>query len=144
MSVLVFNCKRSINYVSGRHSRVAFLLRQLVNILYFSTAHGLQLWGNSAEINIKLIIQNKPVRILADSDQRTSFRSLFVKESIPTVVSLYIYLCIVKVKTEIGSYALRGQFHSHNTRNSNLINTDFVRLSKTQSNSHIMSINFLK
>lgn len=139
-----------IEQVCTRLSRVIFLLRRLMDCVphasvrsaYFAFFHsimryGLIFYGNSSGINSVLLLQKKAVRILAKADYLDHCRPLFIKLRVLTVINLYIFELLLKTKHNIGSHIHRRHIHSISTRNNNLLDIPFVRLSKTKT-SHLI------
>ncbi len=84
--------------------------------------------------------RKKAVRILADAPPRAHCRPLFVQERILTVVNAFIFICLVNVKCNLVNYDQRSVSHTHYTRNKDLLNVPYVRLTKTQSSPEIISL----
>jgi len=141
------NWSPHIQSVCVRLSRVIFLLRHLRNLLpktflksaYFAFFHsilvyGISLWGSSSHVSCVLKLQKKAIRIMNRSSFNAHCTPLFVAEEILTVVNVYIYVCLCRVKNKFNEFKLRSDGHHHNTiRHKRRIGESFNRLSLTQS-----------
>lgn len=127
-------------------SRVIFLLRKLKYLVsekqllsaYYAFFHshvlyGISLWGNSTGAQTVLKWQKKAVRIIKGIASTESCRPHFRDLKILTVPSLYIITCLLFIKKHINIFSTRSAIHDHNTRNSNDLETQFMRLGKCQS-----------
>ena len=136
--------KPHIKYVSGKLSRVIYLLKNLKNhvpISYVRTAYfaffqsiisyGILLWGNSAYVNDILLLQKKAVRIITGSSCVAHCKPLFINLGVMTVTNLYIYHLLMYTKNRSPELDHRRDIHSYNTRNRNRIDIQYNRLSKT-------------
>lgn len=133
-----------INYISGRLSRVIYLLRQLKDTVpekylrnsYFAffqsiISYGLIIYGNSKHINKILLLQKKAIRLISNSNYIEHCRPLFKSKKILTVVNLYIFSVILYVRHNIVNFKTRCNIHTHYTRNREKLEIPFQRLSKT-------------
>lgn len=144
-----------IEVVCVKLSRVIFLLRSLIGIVpgnYVKVAYyaffqsvlnyGLIMWGNSSHINKVLLLQKKALRIINKTSVTAHCKPLFVNSGILTVVNLYIYLCLSyvhKISTS-GSAIYRSHTHDYNTRNRNLLDIPYNRLTKSQNSYAVISL----
>jgi len=139
----------------SRLARVTYLLRKLkactnINLLmnaYFAFFHshllyGVTLWGNSSSAKKVFIWQKKAVRILKGANVCDPCREIFIEFNIMTLPSVFIYYSLLYVKENLQMYQLRKNTHKHDTRNKNLIDIDFVRLSKTKNNYKVCGVTF--
>lgn len=134
-----------IDFLCTRLSRVKCLLSSLRNhvtnsylkLAYFAffesiIRFGIVIWGNGVGIGKVLVIQKKVIRIVTGAKRLDHCKSLFIESSILTVVNLYIYEVSIFVKKNSNKHVLRGNVHSHLTRNRNFIDVSRVRLSRSQ------------
>lgn len=97
-----------VKYISGKLSRVIYLLRRLVDcvptkyvrVSYFSffqsiISYGIILWGNSSYIHDILLLQKKAIRVITGSPYKAHCKPLFCEQKILTVINLYIYIYIL-------------------------------------------------
>lgn len=142
-----------IDVICKKLSRLIFLLRNLIDVVpvnyvrsaYFSFCqslilYGIRLWGCAPDVLRILILQKKAVRIVSKAEHLAHCRPVFVSEKIMTVYSLYVFEAIVYVKTNPDLFVCRSSLHNHNTRNSSTLDVPFVRLRKSQLNSHVQYI----
>lgn len=87
-----------------------------------------------------LKVKKKAVRTLANAVSPEHCRPLFKQLKIPTVVNMYIFICLVYVKRNFKNLTLSNQVHDHFTRTSHKIFIDRFRLSKTSKSFKVMSV----
>lgn len=145
-----------IDQVCSRLSRILYLLRNLKFCVppdYVKTAYrglfesvilyGLRLWGGAPEAKRVLIIQKKAIRSLAGAVHDDEHcKPLFKSEGLMTIFSMYVFVCLLKMKDEYDVFRQRGSLYDYNTRSRHLIDVPFVRLKKSQIQSNILSIKF--
>ena len=133
-----------IKYISGKLSRVIYLLRSLKNHIpdsyvrcsYFSYFHsiisyGVILWGNAPHVNDILLLQKKAIRVISGSSHKAHCKPLFIQFKIMTVINVFIYATLIHVKENFPEQILRENVHTYNTRNNKKIYIPYFRLSKT-------------
>jgi hypothetical protein len=125
------------NFVSPEYLRLAYFGLFQSHILY-----GLLAWGHSPHINDILLIQKKAMRNIAGADPLAHCRPLFVEFKIPTVVNLYILQVLMYTKTNLASFPMRMDIHSHNTRGRGKIDIQQHRLAKTGNSLKLNCIRF--
>jgi hypothetical protein len=86
----------------------------LCNIMTLRTVHfalfesaiiyGLLVWGHSYSRNRIFAIQRRVLRILAGLHYREDYKTTFVNLKILTFPSLYIYHCLLYVKSDLNHY----------------------------------------
>lgn len=136
--------EKHINYISGKLSRVIYLLRSLTNCVphnyvrssYFSffqsiLAYGILLWGNCSHVKDILILQKRAIRVITGSPDRTHCRPLFIQLKIMTVINLYIYSVLIYIKKKLPEMHCRDSVHSYSTRSNKHIYIKHYRLSKS-------------
>lgn len=143
---VLIDCKLSweyhIDYITGKLSRVIFLLKQLKNHVsdhYVRTAYfaffqsivtyGIVLWGNCSRMKEILLLQKKIIRIMMNADRLAHCKPFFIELKILTVVNLYIYSVLLYTKNNLPYLHQRRDIHLHNTRSSNKLNLPYCRLS---------------
>ena len=142
-----------IDSICVRLSRVIYLLRHLKQLIskvhlksaYYGFFHnilsyGIHIWGNGSNISKLLCLQKKAVRILTGSPYDAHCRPLFIDEGILTVINLYIYHCLVRVKRNLNQFIDRIQIHNYPTRYNYLLALPPVRLTKSKNWFDFMSI----
>lgn len=142
-----------VDYVCVRLSRVVYLLRRLKYLIpreflrssyyaFFNSviAYGIHLWGNSSSINKVLILQKKAVRIISGAPFDAHCKPLFVKEEIQTVVNMYIFSCLLKIKENLSQYSTKSEIHQYPTRFNHYLVAPIPRLSVTKKWFHTSAI----
>ena len=127
-----------IKYITGRLSRVIYLLRNLkshvsdtyVRTAYFAffqsiISYGIVLWGNCSHTHEILLLQKKVLRVITNSDKYTHCKSLFIKLKVLTVINLYIYNALLYTKNNLSMQQYRQDIHSYNTRSNRRIDIPY-------------------
>jgi hypothetical protein len=140
-----------INYISGKLSRVIYLLRRLVDcvpdnyvrIAYFSffqsiLMYGILLWGNSCHVKDILLLQKKAIRVITGSHFKAHCKPLFIEHKIMTVINIYIYHALIFTKNRLPNYQIRRDIHNYNTRSNKQINIPFHRLTKSKNSYEVI------
>ena len=133
---------KHLTVLCKRLSTVLFQLRCLSNVIseyylricYYAIFHsvmtyGILLWGGSSHINRVFILQKKAIRILAKTKNTESCRAVFKKYKIMTLISCYIFECLLYIKKQ--DPQKQNQVHSHDTRNNACLRLPLCRLSRT-------------
>lgn len=138
-----------------RLSRVLYLLRRLADGLtsrylrqaYYAFFHsllsyGILLWGHSASVNKILVLQKRALRIVSGAGWLDHCKPLFVQNRVFTVISLYIYHCICRIKNSEGVLTKINHVHEYYTRGNNKIFLPRSRLQKSISCFPVTGIRF--
>lgn len=136
-----------VEMVAGRLSSSLYVLRRLrplladIDILnvYFSLIHAhmnyaILLWGASARSQELFTLQKSAIRIIGRLGNTDSCRAKFREYRILTLPSLYIYNCLMFIRSNIGSFARHCDVHSHDTRSSDMLLGQWSRIQITKSN----------
>lgn len=128
-------------------ARSIYILRKLKNVIndrliltaYYAFFHthltyGVTLWGNATGAKEVFKWQKKAIRCIMGKAEMESCRPLFKELRVMTLPAIYIYYTLIRTKEDISQFPIRGDVHTHNTRNRNTIDTPQVRLTKTQVN----------
>jgi hypothetical protein len=151
VKLLGINLDTSLNWNSHsqnlckRLSRVIFLLSKLKKCTGFNLVlsayhaffhshllYGVTLWGNSPGAKLVFRWQKKAIRCMKGINRTDSCRPFFAELGILPLPCIYILHCLIYVKERLHDFDMRNDYHQHNTRFNNQIDTRFVRLSKTQ------------
>lgn len=110
-----------VDYVVGRLSVHCYVLWQLRNFVsldilklyYFAHVQSilqycLVCWGNCSRINEVLVLQKKIIRTMTFRRRLDSCRPVFKQLNILTVISLYIFSCVVYVKSHRWNFICRN------------------------------------
>jgi hypothetical protein len=92
-----------------------------LKVIYYSYAHsiisyGLIFWGNSSHNNMNFKIQKQIIRIIANSNHRTSCRDIFKKLNILPLQTQYILPLAMFVVGNFEEFSTNTDTHSFNTR----------------------------
>lgn len=136
-------------------SRVIFLIRNLSGTVtpsmllmayhgYFSSAmsYAVLNWGHSAHASVVFGLQRRCVRIVGGLGYRDCCRRCFVGLGILTFPCVYIYQCLLYIKSNMGNFMMHCDVHGYSTRNNMNIVPSFRRLSKTRDGTGYMCIKF--
>jgi hypothetical protein len=142
-----------VGQITNRLSRMCFLLLKLrysvsepyLVMVYHALFHchvsyGLLLWGHSCRVPDVLKLQKRALRIITSSDFRATCRPLFARLGIFTLVGHFILLCVLYVKENQPVLSTCGEFHHHNTRQRDRLDTPRVRLARTQAGYKLLAI----
>lgn len=146
--------KPHIHRLAKKLSSSIYALNQLKKVTDFKTAltayyayihsrltYGIVLWGNCTDIQDIFILQKRCIRILTNIDQMESCRPHFVKHSILTLTSIYIYESCKFVKKHISLYSPVKNYESkRNNRGKNTLKKPFSKLKLFTSGPHSMVI----
>ena len=143
-----------VDSLCTRLSRVIYLLRRLKFLVpsaflknaYYAFFHGvivygIHIWGNCNSISKILVLQKKAVRILTGSVFDAHCKPLFTNEGILTVINLYIYVCLLKIKKNLNNYKTKTNVHKHSTRYNYQLVVPNSRLSITRKWFEISGLN---
>lgn len=123
-----------------RHTVSIDVLRLVYFGLFQSIiSYGVIFWGGASESDQVFITQKRAVRYMCGAAPRTSCRAYFRDLQILTFPCLYIYSLIIHIKKS-GYDTKRRDVHDHDTRNKNLLQGPYNRLSVTQQNPQYMGI----
>lgn len=73
---------------------------------------------------------------------RDKCKQHFINLKIMTVPCTYVFHCLKFTKKNLNKYTTRDQIHSYGTRNYNILNNDFLRLTKTRNGTGYYCIKF--
>lgn len=124
------NWRNHIDTLCNKLSGVIFLLRKLsqyairsvCRIAYMGLflpliSYGLILWGNSTDWPRVFVLQKMALRVITNKSNRDSCRPIFHELQIMTFPALYIYHCLMYVKSNSECFKNHADLHSHLTRN---------------------------
>uniref|UniRef100_A0A8D8VLG4 Uncharacterized protein n=1 Tax=Cacopsylla melanoneura TaxID=428564 RepID=A0A8D8VLG4_9HEMI len=132
-----------------------FLLRNLANSVspnvlrtaYFGLIHphltyAVLAWGHSAIRERAFGLQRKAIRVIHGLGYRDPCNDAFRSLEIMTFPCLFIYQCLLYIKTNEHDFVRQRNLHSHNTRHQNDIRPEFTRLAKNQSGTRYWCVKF--
>ena len=136
-----------VEYLCRRLSGVLFMFRQLKRVLdtdallsayyaffYPHINYGILLWGNSTAASRAFIMQKKVVRIITNVGFREHCRPLFLKLSMLTLPSLFIYNTLTEVHSKSSGLFKNSDFHDYPTRSADLLRPPKFRLTASKRN----------
>ena len=106
--------------------------------------YGIIFWGNSTDSNEIFKLQKKAVRIITNSNNRTSCRKLFKELSILTLQSQYILSLALFVAQNMDEFANNSAIHQINTRHKSNLHPPLPRLTKYQKGVYYTGIKIFK
>lgn len=131
-----------IDHVCNKLNKSYFAIYQLINILseegllnvYYSLAYSyiaqnISLWGKSSEGSRVFILQKRLIRLIFKLKFRESCRDIFISRRILTVPCLYIYKCLIHLKSNLHKFHIIAENHEYNTRHGNLLSIPYHRTS---------------
>lgn len=137
--------ERHIVYLSGKLSKIIFLIRNLVNrvsqktlrtayygFFHSAMSYALLNWGHSTHSPKVFSLQRKCVRIIAQIGYRVCCREQFIKLSILTLPCVYILECLLYIKKRQNIYTRHCEVHQYPTRNKERIVSNYLRLQRTR------------
>ena len=118
---------------------------QNLRVVYFSYVHsiisyGLIFWGPSSHSKIIFKVQKRIIRILTNSNYRSSCRDLFKSLNILPLQSQYILSLAMFVVGNYDEFTTNSNIHSIYIRQSTLLHTPSTRLIKIQKGVHCMAV----
>lgn len=143
---------KHIQIVSSKLSSMCFAIRQLnrnvsnfvLRSFYFAHVqsrlnYGILCWGNSPRSIDLFKLQKRIVRVIAMAPYNSPCKGYFRSQNILTLPSLYIYACILHVRSNMEEYQKCSDINFYNTRQVNDIYIPPSRLTKTLKGPRIMS-----
>jgi hypothetical protein len=102
--------------------------------------YGVIFWGNSAGRNSVFKLQKKAIRLITNSNNRTSCRGLFKKLGILPLQSQNILSLATYVSKNMELFTLNADIHTKNTRNKFNLFLPHSRLTKYQKGVYFAAI----
>lgn len=105
-------------------------------------SYALLAWGHAASTARIFRLQRRALRIVCGLGYRDDCRESFRECEILTFPCLYIYECLLYVKTHESDLIKHCDIHDHQTRNNQSYLPNFYRLKKSQGNCKYQGIQF--
>lgn len=102
--------------------------------------YGVIFWGNTTDGNNVFKLQKKAVRLITNSDSRTSCRGLFKDLSILPLKSQYILSLALFVVKNMEIFKSNADIHAKNTRSKSDLFLPHTRLTKCQNGVYFAGI----
>lgn len=147
--------EKHANNICNKVSKHIFLLRGLAKTVsqttlltaYYGLIHSqityaILVWGHSPHAATVFAIQRRAIRVIAGLGYRDDCRDAFKNLKVLTLCSIYVLQCLLHVKENESKYIKRDTIHLYHTRNSNKLQTDFLRLTKTRDGAGYYGIKF--
>jgi hypothetical protein len=144
-----------VDYITSKLAKTLYLIRRLSYSLslpylcmyYYASfqshiSYGILLWGCSNKTVEVFKWQKKAIRVILNVPYNASCRGLFKKLGFLTVPCLYIFHCVMYVKSHLYRFESVEQIHSYNTRNCKSKIIPNNRLSKTQKTYKVYGLTF--
>lgn len=141
----ILTWERHIIYLSGKLSKIIFLVRNLVNKVSLATlktayygffqstmSYAILNWGHSTHSSKIFGLQRKCIRTIAQIGYRECCREEFIRLEVLTLPCIYILECLLYMKQEQNIYMKHRDRHNHATRNRDLIVPNYLRLQRTR------------
>lgn len=103
-----------------------FCSLETLKLVYFAHIHshlsyGINIYGATSKKNMDrlLLLQKRAIRTMLKLSWNESVKPFFIKLSIMTIYSLYIYQCVLFTRQNSSSVSLLGDNHDYFTRNRN-------------------------
>lgn len=136
-----------VEILSNKLSSIIFLLRRLKNILCFSTLrncyfslfhshinYAILLWGGSSHAIKIFRLQKRAVRLIDNAGWRDHCQPIFKKLGIMPVPCLFMYITLLEIHKNIGSFSTNSDFHNYDTRAATQLRQTRFRLTKSIKN----------
>lgn len=101
-------------------------------------SYGIITWGNSTRITDVLIMQKRIIRTICFKPITHSCRDLFKQLNILTVISVYIFNCVMYVKSNIENFTQTLEATQYNLRHGSHIRLPPHKLSLLSNSSYVM------
>jgi len=102
---------------------------------------GIMFWGASAESRKVFLLQKRILRVITGSPPRATWRTLFCKFGILTMVAQYV-LCLMKfLASNLELFTFNTSVHGINTRTSSKLDKPSVRLKLNQQGPYNSCVN---
>jgi len=134
-----------IDYIVPKVSKGIFMLRKLKLIVstdvlltvYFSYVHchllySSILWANCNYAKSLFVLQKRAVRLISGVPPRTHCRPIFKRLCVMPLACIYIFQCLLFVKSNLSLFTCNKDVHNYATRNRNKIQTEFCQYATTQ------------
>jgi hypothetical protein len=141
------------SYIISKLSSTSYIIRTLkpiltiknLKVIYYSYIHsiisyGLILGGNSSHSNIIFKLQKRIIRIITNSNSRTSCRDLFKKLNILPLQSRYILSLAMFVVGNFEEFSANSDIHSFNTCHKSHLHPPSIWMTKYQKGVHYMGV----
>ena len=145
--------EKHIDYLSGKLSKIIFLIRNLTNcvsqktliVAYYSFFHSnlsyaILNWGHSTHSSKAFSLQRRCLRIITRLGYRECCREQFIKLNILTLPCIYILECLLFIKQRQNLYIRYCDIHNYDTRNRDRIVPNYLRLSRTRDGASYLCI----
>ena len=142
-----------LDKLSSKLSSVSYITRTLkpiltienLNLIYYSYVHsiisyGLIFWGNSSQSKIIFKLQKRIIRIITNSNYRTTCRDLFKKLNILPLQSQFILSLALSVVGNLDDFSINFDLHSFNTPQKFLLHPPPTRMTTYQKGVHYMGV----
>ena len=144
-----------IDTVAGRLKSGIFVLRGLVGCVteevmrtaYFALCHSVMsyavlAWGHAPQWRRVFSLQRRAVRVVGGLGYRDDCKQKFKELKILTFPSLYVYVNLIHIKTNLHLYPTNGQRHSVATRSREQLAVPLRRLERCRDGPSYLAVKF--
>ena len=141
-SRLIF--ENHVDAVASKITRSIFLLKNLCRTVEKSVVlmvfhalvqslcnFSLLAWGHAPQSERIFGLQRRALRVVEGLDYGADVRASFVKLRVLTLPCRYIFDCIIYMKKNSGNYSMCSELHSYNTRQSDSVYINSLRLKRS-------------
>lgn len=110
---------------------------------FFSHAtYMLLCWGHSAHTARVFGAQRRCVRVMANLGYRACCKTTFKELKILTIPCIYIFHCLVYIKSNISQYKTVNSVHNHDTRSGSRLRLNYTRTARARDSINYFGIKF--
>lgn len=144
-----------VDETAKKLNKTIYCIRSLINcvtinvlrVVYFSLfqshlSYGILAWGHSAQSKRLFKIQRRVIRIICKLPYKADCRSYFKELGILPLPSLYIYHCLLYLRSHRNNIKTNDHLHEYNTRNRNHLKPCFLRTEKSKNAINFYCIKF--
>ena len=95
------------------------LLNVYYALVYSVLSYNVIFWGSAVGCGRLLIAQKRIIRLIFNLRPLESCKPIFKQNKLLTFPSIYIFRCLIFIKTNINKFQVNGYTHTYDTRNFN-------------------------
>ena len=118
------------------------LLKVYYGYFYPHLAYAILCWGHSTHTSLVFGAQRRCVRVMGRLGYRDCCRSLFRNCKIMTVPCIYIFHCLIHVKTNLTAYKQHNEDHHYGTRRNQQLVPSYNRTERARDGINYFGIKF--
>lgn len=134
-----------VNKLCKKLSSCVFLMRTMRKIVqlnclktvYFSLfesvyCYAILSWGHTTHLSRVFSVQRRVLRVILGLPYRENVREHFRQLGLLTVPSMYIFRCLLFLKSNSGLYGTGETIHEYDTRNKNQLSLNYCRVYRSR------------